>query len=1579
MKRFLALLLAITLVLSIFPAVHAQTAQDDSPRTYTAEDYAPINALFDELVEIEDARPVRNGGALSESTVQALIEKIESSDLYVEGTLQRDAYALTWKTTSGIACYHSLVEEENDRGESEGEPIVPPESGYEHISYAKRGQPNGVDVYLVGPYYGYDSNFTDHYKTVAESIASVTGGSYTLYSGSNATIDNVAKAISNGAIVLVDSHGTYGSSKSYLRLKSGTGLTDADYNGNAYYDADTSHGEAWMVTGNAIANHMTKNAPNSFVWLGICSGMRYNTMHKPLMNKGVEATFGYSRTISFHFDRNWLSAFIKSINAGNTVATAAAAMKKSVGYWDRCDESSYDTKTEAINAGKAFPIFVSAEDSYPSDLQNYQTVKSTWKLADCTHPSLSAVAAKDATCTTDGNIAYYTCSLCNGCFTDANASSETTSDKVTVKAYGHSYSSGVCTRCGSVENSLLWHFWPNSTEASYTWVGEGTDGDGNVTPTLTTTGRGTLKSTSGGDDHYFHMLKNSYVIGHAINSGDIIEIRYKTTSVPSSMLNKSHTFEFWYSTPDNDANGFSTSRRFTSSVTMKEDTWQTVTFTPSSAMTLQRVLFDFLQEDNGFSGTTLVLDYMYIGPSANAPSAQKSDELWFDFTNKESDQYRYAGEAYGDMNFDNGKWYVGSTLSAQSIDNNSGEFIGTLASDTTSCHIRTGVDATANEAQLVYKPGANDYFQARFKITDAEATADNLSVIFYFYSKTSNAWYSASATAYKSILGNYYVASIPLASVANYQNAGSISSVQMNISNFKSASGKTAKLYVDYIYVGENTPNPVTHEFEKVVTPPTCTENGYTVNTCKLCGYSFESEVTDPLNHENTRTETTQATCEQAGEIKVVCNDCGEVLSTETIPAGNHAETTTLRIEATCTTDGEISEICELCGEVLSKEVIKATGHSYEATVTAPTCTERGYTTYVCACGDTTVSDYVAATGHSYTSKVTTAPGCETNGVRTYTCHCGASYTEAISAIGHDYKSELTQATCTTNGYTTYTCSNCGDCYQGNFVNAFGHAYSYDDNENGTHNVTCAYNCGYQASEEHTFTNGMCACGALEITACKHNQTTTVTTEPTCTASGSKVITCDDCGETVLSEVIPALGHTLELLAGSEATCTTGGYLSHWSCKTCGVHFVDEAGKYAVPEAYFAVEALGHNVSYFAAKNPTCTENGCYAHYFCVNCKGYFFDEACEFPAPESYVVIAATGHDHIFTDNGDNHTVTCSKCDYSAVQDHVFDGQTCVCGAAKKPQFDENLKFTMNISVGAEISVSYNLLTSAVSKYDDFYLEVCKETAGGEPYVMTYGISEGHNEMGNLADFFYYVTYTGITAKEMGDSFSTTLYATSADGTVYYGTTTTESIRDYLLSRYNASTATDEFKTMAIDMLKYGAAAQVQFDYDTQNLVTSGLTAQQLSYATQGIATAVDRSAETANGANISKMITLGSKVELNLNCMYTGASDPSNVKCVIIGADGSILAELPTTNAAGVIYSATFDQVGAKEMRNVISATFFDGGLPISKTIYWSVESYVAQIRAKENVSQTELDMVNAMLAYGDSVATYMTATGQ
>ena len=81
---------------------------------------------------------------------------------------------------------------------------------------------------------------------------------------------------------------------------------------------------------------------------------------------------------------------------------------------------------------------------------------------------------------------------------------------------------------------------------------------------------------------------------------------------------------------------------------------------------------------------------------------------------------------------------------------------------------------------------------------------------------------------------------------------------------------------------------------------------------------------------------------------------------------------------------------------------VEAHEHSYTAVVTAPTCTEKGYTTHTCSCGHSYVDTYTDALGHAWDGgTVTKQPTATETGVRTYTCtRCSATKTETIPATG---------------------------------------------------------------------------------------------------------------------------------------------------------------------------------------------------------------------------------------------------------------------------------------------------------------------------------------------------------------------------------------------------------------------------------------------------------------------------------------------------------------------------------------------------------------------------------------------------
>ncbi len=357
--------------------------------------------------------------------------------------------------------------------------------------------------------------------------------------------------------------------------------------------------------------------------------------------------------------------------------------------------------------------------------------------------------------------------------------------------------------------------------------------------------------------------------------------------------------------------------------------------------------------------------------------------------------------------------------------------------------------------------------------------------------------------------------------------------------------------------------------------------------------------------------------------------------------------------------------------------------------------------------------------------------------------------------------------------------------------------------------------------------------------------------------------------------------------------------------------------------------------------------------------------------------------HEYAYTINVEEHILACTACGYGYAEKHTFTDGVCICGAeeGKVPLLDEALTFDMVVTAGAEMSTGYSFMADCVANYESFYLEVSKAVAGGDPVVTVFNAEDFaialHPTTGQ--PLMYTVSYRGISAKEMGDEFTTTLYALDSDGRLHYGPTQTSSVKSTLLEKFNAQNATDELKRMAIDMLNYGAAAQTLFGYGTEKLVTADLTEEQRSYATAEIPEATDISASSGEGVAITANVTVGSKVELGLSIFKAGLSDPETVRCEIRDAEGNLIAEPAVANAMNMMFSAGYSEVGAREMRKPITATFYMGDEAISQTITWSVESYVAQVRANSNSTESDIAMVNSMLTYGDSVGEYLTSVGQ
>ena len=275
--------------------------------------------------------------------------------------------------------------------------------------------------------------------------------------------------------------------------------------------------------------------------------------------------------------------------------------------------------------------------------------------------------------------------------------------------------------------------------------------------------------------------------------------------------------------------------------------------------------------------------------------------------------------------------------------------------------------------------------------------------------------------------------------------------------------------------------------------------------------------------------------------------------------------------------------------------------HSYTAEVTAPTCTEGGYTTYTCICGSCYVGNETAATGHSYQAAVTPVT-CTQDGCTTYTCHCGDSYVaDHVPATGHSHQAVVTPVTCTQDGYTTYTC-HCGDSYATDVLPATGHSYSVE--------VTTSPGCDSAGARIYTCT--VCAYSYTEsIAATGHNYTVTVTA-PTCETDGYTVHACP-CGYSYETDRILAYGHTVEYIPGHDVSCTQDGLTEGQICTTCEKVLVEQE----------LLPALGHNYCGVTV-GPTCTEDG-YLTMSCDRC-GYSYVEAGEPSTGHSYEDYVCSG-----------------------------------------------------------------------------------------------------------------------------------------------------------------------------------------------------------------------------------------------------------------------------------------------------------------------------------------------------------------
>lgn len=243
--------------------------------------------------------------------------------------------------------------------------------------------------------------------------------------------------------------------------------------------------------------------------------------------------------------------------------------------------------------------------------------------------------------------------------------------------------------------------------------------------------------------------------------------------------------------------------------------------------------------------------------------------------------------------------------------------------------------------------------------------------------------------------------------------------------------------------------------------------------------------------------------------------------------------------------------------------------------------------------------------------------------------------------------------------------------------------------------------------------------------------------------------------------------------------------------------------------------------------------------------------------------------------------------------------------------------------------------------------------------------------------DHSYRYVYTGISAKEMGDTlYVRPYYKDGADAV--YGEVTEFSVLAYAQALYGRN---DYLDTLLTDMLSYGAAAQEYFGYRTDSLVTAGLNPYQLAAGSSVgyICVSQKQVGAPAKSPTYSAIegisLALGNKIAF----VVRAGIDPDEADSLVLEVSQHSNMRTPAT------YTFTDDGFAVTEGLNAVEVgrvLYFrlrcqrDGNICYGPVITYSVESYVSSMAQSGDPRLLKLNA--ALLAYGYAALSYAQYAG-
>ena len=270
----------------------------------------------------------------------------------------------------------------------------------------------------------------------------------------------------------------------------------------------------------------------------------------------------------------------------------------------------------------------------------------------------------------------------------------------------------------------------------------------------------------------------------------------------------------------------------------------------------------------------------------------------------------------------------------------------------------------------------------------------------------------------------------------------------------------------------------------------------------------------------------------------------------------------------------------------------------------------------------------------------------------------------------------------------------------------------------------------------------------------------------------------------------------------------------------------------------------------------------------------------------------------------------------------------------------------------------------------------VIKATFGSQEYVLESKIETVSNISCYVFDF------ENVVPQMMGDTIHTVLYA-ELNGSVYASTPMVYGVSAYAYSMLETTTSSS-FRTLLVDMLRYGAASQKYANHNVNNLVDAALTTEQASWGTSELRTLVNSASAPTfeEEEDIPAVAWVGMGLFLENKVAIRGYFDaPSTAGLYVQISDdeGNVLGRVTeedfttATGPAGTpVTGFLFDGLSVNQMSKVVNITVYNEiDQVVSGTYTYSIESYAYR---NQNSSNTVLaELVKSMIKYGDAAKAY------